>query len=123
MNIILWVLQILMAILFMNSGISKSTLGIPALMAKGQTGVEKLPIPFIRFIGISEIFGAIGLILPMLLHVAPKLTVISAICLGFIMIPASVIHYLRTEYKTVIGNCVVLVICLFIAYGRAHLVS
>lgn len=120
MNIILWILQVLMAILFMNSGISKSTLGIPALMAKGQTGVEKLPIPFIRFIGISEILGAIGLILPALLHIAPKLTVISAICLGFIMIPASVIHYQRKEYKTVIGNCVVLAICIFIAYGRIY---
>lgn len=123
MNITLWILQTLMAILFINSGISKSTLGIPALMAKGQTGVEKLPIPFIRFIGISEILGSMGLILPELLHFAPKLTVISAICLGFIMVPASLIHYLRKEYKTVIGNCAVLAICLFIAYGRTYLVN
>lgn len=123
MNIILWILQTLMAVLFMYSGICKSILDIPTLVGKGQTGVEKLSIPFVRFIGASEILGAIGLIFPTLLHIAPNLIAISAICLGFIMVPASVIHYLRTEYKTVIGNCVVLVICLFIAYGRAHLVS
>ena len=123
MNIILWILQILMAILFIYSGICKSMFDIPALVAKGQTGVEKLSIPFVRFIGVSEILGAIGLVFPLLLHIAPNLTAISAICLGFIMVPASVIHYLRTEYKTVIGNCTVLVICLFIVYGRIYLVS
>ena len=123
MNIILWILQTLMAILFMYSGVCKSIFNAATLVAKGQTGVEKLPIPFIRFIGAAEILGAIGLIFPALLHIAPGLTAISAICLGFIMVPASVIHYLRKEYKTVIGNCAVFSICLFIAYGRAFLVN
>jgi len=123
MNIILWVFQIILAALFAYSGICKSIFNIPTLIAKGQTGVEKLPIPFIRFIGAAEILGAIGLILPVLLQIAANLTVISSLCLGFIMLPASVIHYLRKEYKNVIGNCILLALCLFVAYGRMYLAS
>jgi hypothetical protein len=51
----------------MFSSINKSIYSEKTLVAKGQTGVENLPLTLIRFIGISEILGAIGLILPMLL--------------------------------------------------------
>ena len=121
MNTILWILQTLIAIIFMYSGINKSIFDKQVLMSRGQTGVEKLPIPFIRFIGISEILGAIGLVFPILLHTAPVLSVISALCFAFIMVPAAAIHYLRKEYKAVLLNFTLLIICLFIAYGRTCL--
>jgi len=118
MNVILWVLQSIMAIIFMFSGLNKSILSEQKLIAKGQTGVVGLPPPLIRFIGISEILGAIGIILPLLLNILPILTVIAAICFAIIMIPASIIHYKLEEPKNVLTNCVIFLLCLLIAYGR-----
>lgn len=118
MNIPIWILQGVTAFVFMFSGINKSIYSEKALVSKGQTGVEGLPLTLIRFIGISEILGAVGLILPMLLNIYPNLTSISAICLGLIMIPAGIIHYKRKEFKNVIVNIVILVVCIVIAYFR-----
>ncbi len=121
MNTILWILQSLVAILFLYSGIHKSIYSEQELVASGQTGVEGLPIALIRFIGISEILGTIGIILPLLLHILPILTAISAIGFSTIMIPAAVIHYRRHEPKNVLTNCILFFICVFIAYGRIFL--
>ncbi len=118
MNIIIWTLQGITAFIFMFSGINKSIYSEKTLVAKGQTGVEGLPLMLIRFIGITEILGAIGLMLPMLLNIYPNLTSISSICLGLIMIPAGIIHYKRKEFKNVIVNIVILLVCLTIAYFR-----
>jgi uncharacterized membrane protein YphA (DoxX/SURF4 family) len=122
MNAVLWVFQVIMSVIFMYSGINKSLFSIKKLVyEKGQTGVENLPVSFVRFIGISEILGAIALILPWLLNILPFLTGISAIILAFIMVPASVIHYKRKEYKNVGTNIIIFCICIFIGYGRLFL--
>jgi len=123
MNTILWVLQLLVAIVFLYSGTQKSIYSEQKLVASGQTGVEGLPIGVIRFIGISEILGTIAIILPLLLHILPVLTTIAAICLAAIMIPAAVIHYKRREFKNVLTNCILFLICVFIAYGRTYLTN
>ena len=118
MNTTLWVLQSLIAFGFMYSGINKSIFSEKKLVAMGQTGVEGLPLALIRFIGISEILGAVGIILPLLLHILPFLTTVSAICFAVIMILAARIHYKRHEYKSVVFNSVIFLVCIFIAYGR-----
>lgn len=107
-----------MAFTFMYSGICKSYFPVQKLVAIGQTGVNGLPLWFVRFIGITEILGAVGLILPWLLSIYPILTLISAICLAFIMPFAGAIHYKLKETKNVITNVIVFVICLTIAYFR-----
>lgn len=119
MNTTLWILQSIIAFAFMFSGINKSIFSEQKLVASGQTGVEGLPLPLIRFIGISEILGAVGIILPLLLNILPILTTVSAICLATIMIPAARIHFKRHEYKNVFINTIIFSTCLFIAYGRA----
>ncbi len=122
MNTILWVLQAVAAATFIYSGINKSIFSIRKLVyEKGQTGVENLSISMVRFIGISEILGAIGLILPCWLNVLPGLTSVSALLLSIIMIPAAVIHYKRKEPKNVMTNVILFGICFFIAYGRMYL--
>jgi hypothetical protein len=88
-----------------------------------MTGVEGLPLPLIRFIGISEILGAIGIIVPMLLNILPVLTIVSAIGFALIMIPAAIINYKRHEYKKLPANVIIFLICIFIAYGRIALTS
>lgn len=122
MNTVLWILQSLIAVTFLYSGVNKSIYPEQKLVAKGQTGVEGLPISLIRFIGVSEILGAIGIILPSLLHILPVLTTISSIGFAVIMVPAAIIHYKRHEPQNVFTNCVIFVICVFIVYGRAYLI-
>ncbi|GAA4794898.1 hypothetical protein GCM10023231_24100 [Olivibacter ginsenosidimutans] len=119
MNGILWILQFIVAITFLYSGINKSIYSERKLVERGQTGVEGLPLTLIRFIGRSEILGSMGLILPSLLHLFPVLTVISAICLAIIMIPAALIHYRRNEPKNILTNAILFLMCVFIAYGRS----
>ena len=119
MNTILWILQVLTGIIFMYSGINKSIFPIRKLVyEKGQTGVENLSLPLVRFIGVSEILGAFGLILPWWVKILPALTPISAILLAIVMIPAAIIHYKRKEPKNVMTNIILFLICIFIACGR-----
>ena len=124
MNTTLWILQAAMAVTFMYSGVNKSIFSIRKLVdEKGQTGVEHLPVPVVRFIGISEMLGAIGLILPGWLHKIPVLTPVSGILFALVMIPAGIIHFKRKEPKNVFTNVVLFCICMLIAYGRLVLES
>ena len=118
MNTLIWILQSLIAFIFLYSGINKSIFSEQKLVASGQTGVEGLPLAVIRFIGITEILGAIGIILPYYLGIYPILTPISAICFAIIMVFAGWIHYQRKEFKNVFLNAGLFIVCLFIAYYR-----
>jgi uncharacterized membrane protein YphA (DoxX/SURF4 family) len=117
-NAMLWVAQGLLAALFLFSGVMKSTRSEQQLVASGQTGVEGLPRSLIGFIGISEILGAAGLVLPLLSNVMPVLTPLAALGLGLIMILAAIMHYRRNENTTALQNLFILLVCLFVAYGR-----
>ncbi|HMH23614.1 MAG TPA: DoxX family protein [Puia sp.] len=118
MNTALWIAQILLAITFLYSGINKSIFSEKQLIARGQTGVVNLPMPFIKLIGISEMLGAAGLILPWALNIAPVLTPVAAIGTGIIMIPAAFIHYNLNEPKNILTNVVLLVLSAFVVCGR-----
>ena len=111
----------MLAIVFLNSGINKSVLPEAKLVAKGQTGVAGLSAPLIRFIGISEIFGVAGIIVPWWLQIVPVLTPITAICFAVIMILAAPIHYKRREPQNVAINTIIFLLCVFVAYGRLAL--
>ncbi|MDB5115528.1 MAG: DoxX family protein [Mucilaginibacter sp.] len=118
MNLLLWIIQSLTALTFLYSGINKSIYSERRLVAAGQTGVEGLPLLLIRFIGIIEILGAIGLILPRLFGLLPIITPLTAIGFAIIMILAGRIHYDRKEPKNVVTNCILFTLCVFIAWYR-----
>jgi len=118
MNTILWIAQILLAIVFVNSGVNKSTLSEQKLVAKGQTGVAGYSAPVIKFIGVSELLGTVGIILPWWLQIAPVLTPITAICFAAIMLLAAPIHYRRREPQNVAINSVIFLLSVFVAWGR-----
>lgn len=118
MNTFIWILQILMALIFLYSGFCKASLPADRLVAKGQTGVEGLPAAFIKFIGFSEMLGVLGLILPAALQIIPVLTPVTSLCFAFIMPFAGVIHYKRREYQNVLTNVVLFIIGILIAWYR-----
>jgi DoxX-like family len=115
-RVTLWVVQSLLAALFLFAGTSKFIM--PAAEMARQMPVA-LPIWFIHFIGACEVAGAIGLVLPTLLRIRPELTPLAAGGLIIIMTGATIISALLTLAAAVLPFVVGL-LCLFVAYGRAR---
>lgn len=97
MNIALWILAALVAIAFALAGIGKLTQPKEKLYAKGMKYVEDFSPQQIKLIGLVELLGAIGLILPPILNIAPILTPIAATGLTITMIIAIFVHIKRRE--------------------------
>ncbi len=116
MEILIWVLQILMALLFLFVGISKMFLPKPHLLEKGMKGLKNLDPTFIKVAGVLEMLGALGLVFPQWLGIFPVLTGVSALCLALTMLPAGFLHYQLKE--SLVANVVVFVACLGIAWFR-----
>jgi len=88
MNIVLWIIQVLLALLFLFAGGMKLILPIDVLTSMGPPNQVQLPGLFIRFIGVCEVLGALGLILPGLFRIKTRLTTLAAAGLMIIMIGA-----------------------------------
>src|SRR5258706_14389633 len=91
MNVVLWVIQVLLALLFLFAGGTKFVFSIEQMRAMGPPNQVLLPGLLIHFIGVCEILGALALILPRLLRVRPGPTPPAAAGLAIIMIGATVI--------------------------------
>jgi len=119
MNTLLWSCQIVLALAFSYSGLCKSIYSEATLVdKKGQTGVAGMPPAFIRIIGIAEILGMVGIIVPWWTGIAPVMTPITAVCFAIIMVFAAPIHYKRKEPRNVATNLTLLTLAIFTAYGR-----
>ncbi|QHT68942.1 DoxX family protein [Rhodocytophaga rosea] len=118
MNIMLWVCQLFLALLFSYSGLMKSTQARERLVSIGQTGVDGLSYPLIRFIGITEILGALGIIVPWATHILPLLTPLAALGFSLIMVFAAPIHMKRKEFPAAIFNVFVCCMSIWVAYLR-----
>ncbi len=117
MNIAIWIAQVLLALAFVLSGISKLIQPIEKLAA--QMGYVKDFSPnVIRGIGVLEALGAIGVILPALTGILPWLTPAAAGGLGLVMLGAMATHFRRKEYPMIVANLVLLALAAFVAYGR-----
>jgi DoxX-like family len=73
---------------------------------------------FVKALGVVEILGAVGLILPALLDIAPVLVPLAALGLGFIMIGAAIVEFRRQEFKHVLLNLTYLAMAALVAFGR-----
>ena len=118
MNILLWIIQILLALLFLFSGGIKLVLPAETLQAMGPPNQIILPGWFLKFIGLCEVLGALGLVLPGLLRRQQHLTPIAAVGLTIIMIGAVVITTMGLGFAAAITPLVVGLLCVFVAYGR-----
>ena len=116
-NIGLWIAQVLLALMFLMAGIMKASQPVEAL-AESLPWVTSTPIALVRFIGISELLGGLGLLLPSILRIKPFLTVWAALGLVAIMILAAVFHASRGEFSGVATNIIIAAIAAFIAWGR-----
>jgi hypothetical protein len=112
-NILLWVVQGLLAALFLFAGGVKLVLPLEAL-----AGPIALPGLFMRFIGVAEVAGAFGLILPSLLRIRPRLTPVAAGGLVIIMIGATVLTALIGPVAMALMPGFVGVLAGLVAYGR-----
>ena len=118
LNIILWIAQVLLAGMFLMSGFMKVAQPIEEL-AKMLPWASQVPEGLVRFIGISEVLGGLGLILPSLLRIKPALTVWAALGLATVMIFAAIFHASRGEFSAIGMNVILSLIALFIAWGRS----
>jgi uncharacterized membrane protein YphA (DoxX/SURF4 family) len=121
MNILLWIIQILLALLFLFSGGIKLVLPVETLQAMGPPNQIILPGWFLKIIGVCEVLGGLGLILPGLLRRQHHLTPIAAIGLTIIMIGAVVVTTMGVGFAMAITPLVVGLLCVFVAYGRLKL--
>ena len=122
MNIALWIAQILLAVFF----------GMAGAMKTFQTAKAKEMLPWaktrsdgvVRFIGVSELLGALGLILPMLTGLLVWSTPIAAVGLSLIQVLAIFTEHLpKKEYNVIPMNLFLLVLAVFIVFGRWILFS
>ena len=122
MNIVLWVAQGLLAALFLMAGQLKTF----------QTAKAKEQLPwaknrsdgFVRFVGTSELLGALGLILPLVTGILPWLTVLAAIGLTLIQLLAIFTEHLpKKEYNVIPFNIVLVALAVFVVIGRWTLFS
>ena len=118
MNILLWIIQILLALLFLFAGGTKLVLSSETLASMGSPNQVVLPVWFIRFIGVAEVLGALGLILPGALRRQQHLTALAALGLTIIMIGAVVVTIIGDGPKMAIMPLIVGLLCGLVAYAR-----
>ena len=117
MNIVLWLVQTLLALLFLFTGGMKLIMPIEEM-------TQQIPMPglFLRFIGVCEVLGGLGLVLPWLLGIRPGLTSLAAAGLVIIMIGATATTIMTGQIAISLVPLAVGILCLFVAYGRWRLV-
>ncbi len=91
MNVVLWILQVLLALLFLFAGGTKLIMPLDVLLQQGSPNQVMLPGWFIRFIGVCEVLGALGLVLPGVFKTRQYLTPLAALGLAVIMVGAVVV--------------------------------
>ena len=118
MTYALWTVQVLLALVFLFAGGIKLILPIATLTSMGSPNQVAVPGMFLKFIGVCEVLGAIGLILPGLLRIRPQLTPLAAAGLVIIMIGATVVTLAGGDKAGALLPFVVGTLAAFVAYGR-----
>lgn len=116
MNIALWIAQALLALMFIFAGMTKAF----------QYEKAKSTLPWVKdvsrglvtFIGLAELLGGIGLIVPWAADVAPNLTPSAAAGLAVIMLFAAIYHAKRKENQAIGMNIILLALAIFVVIGR-----
>jgi uncharacterized membrane protein YphA (DoxX/SURF4 family) len=113
----LWIAQVLLAVAFAGAGVMKLTIS-PADLARSMPAGLSLPVALIRFIGVAEVAGALGLILPSLTRILPVLTSVAAGGLALVMLLAGILHASRGEIASLPTVIVLGALAVFVVWGR-----
>jgi uncharacterized membrane protein YphA (DoxX/SURF4 family) len=118
MNLALWIIAIVLAVAFAGSGLMKLVVPKDKLVTGGQGWAQDVSQTNIRLIGLVEILGAVGLVLPAAVHIAPILVPLAAVGLALVMVGAIVVHARRKEPMNIAVNVVLIALAVFVAWGR-----
>jgi len=118
MNIALWIVQGILALLFLFAGGTKLVMSKEALESMSPPNAIQLPFALVRFLGVVEVLGALGLILPGLTKLRPGLTPLATVGLIIIMIGAVVVSFIGLGVSAAVVPLITGVLCAFVAYGR-----
>lgn len=116
-NITVWGAQILLAAFFLMDGYTKATSPVDHLHAV-ILWTKDVPLWLVRFIGIMELLGCVGLLLPSILRIKPTLTPVAAIAFILLMFSAILFHIFRSEVKIIGMHLGIILVAAFIAWGR-----
>lgn len=117
LHIGLWVVQAILGLMFLAGGSMKATQPI-AELAPQMVWVNAMPEALVRFIGVSEVLGGLGLILPAATRIKPLLTPLAGVGLALIMLLAGLFHLARAEFGAIVMNVVLGGLAMFVAWGR-----
>ena len=116
MNILLWILQVLLAFAFLSH--AYLMVAAPPAQTAQMPYITAIPAGYRRLLGMLEALGALGLTLPALTHILPVLVPWAASGLIILMISAIVFHIGRRENQNIVLNVVLLALAAIVAYGR-----
>lgn len=118
-NTVLWIVQGLLAVMFLFAGGSKLAMSAAQMTEQAKAvGGWQPPMAFIRFIGVCELLGGIGVVVPWLTGIRPLLTPLAAAGLVIIMIGATVANLTTTVPVLAIFTAILGLMAASVAYGR-----
>lgn len=117
MNVVLWILQAVLAVAFAMAGLMKLTQPKEKLLGR-LPWVEDFSPATVKLIGAAELAAAVGLILPAATRIAPVLTPLAATGLVVLMVLAAIAHSRRKEPNGIAVNAVLAVLAAVVAWGR-----
>jgi uncharacterized membrane protein YphA (DoxX/SURF4 family) len=118
MDVLLWVLAGVLAVAFLAAGAMKLSQPKQKLAASGMGWTEGVSAGAVKLIGALEVLGAIGLVLPAVLGLAPALVPLAALGLVLVMAGAVVVHARRGEAQLIAVNVMLLALAAVVAWGR-----
>jgi uncharacterized membrane protein YphA (DoxX/SURF4 family) len=118
MNVFLWVIASLLALVFLGAGLMKLLQPKEKLAAAGMAWAGDSSTPMIKTIGLLEVLATLGLILPAALGIATVLVPLAALGLVLLMIGAAITHSRRHEASMIIVNVVLLALAAVVVWGR-----
>jgi uncharacterized membrane protein YphA (DoxX/SURF4 family) len=117
-NLALWIVAGVLAATFAGAGLMKLLVPKEKLVNAGQDWAADVSAANVRLIGLVEVLGAVGLILPAVVHITPILVPLAAVGLVLVMVGAAVVHARRKETPNVGVNVVLIGLAIFVAWGR-----
>ena len=117
MKVVLWILQVVLAVAFLAAGAMKLTQPL-AELAVSLPWTADVPGALVRFIGVAEVLGGLGLVLPAATRILPRLTPIAAAALALDMVFATLFHVMRGETMMAPVTLILVALLAFVAWGR-----